>query len=254
MNKPTERRSLGIASLVGHLVTAAAVLAVPVICIAPAHRSACFWYKIAWTEFLALLLWAYLGGAFWFLLPGTTRRKGLAGVLPVTGLLVFGYAITSVILVLLCDWASRGHWVAQVVLLLGFALLLVLFEFARIGAVAGTEPIPLAIRTPQDLAAMLRLHEERLWTPASEAATRRLSDAIKALREKLQHSLPEAGRIGQAQEYQDFARQTEAFCTDLQNLPTDSAEQANVARLQDVATQLAARSEYIASALKTRPS
>ena len=254
MNQPPQHRTLGIATVAGYLITAAIIVAVAVTAITPVKRSESFWYNVALTEFLALVVWAYLGGVFQLLLPATKEPRGLAGVLPITGLIVFGYVIFSFLLMLLSEQLGQSHWTAQFVLLMGFALWFAPLNLARFGAVAGTEPIPPQIRAPQDLAAMLRIHEDMLWTPLPAAATRRLSEAIKALREKIQHSLPNVGRIGQTQEYQNFARQIEALCTDLQALPADSSDQALFVRLQAAATQLAAQTQYIASTLKTRPS
>lgn len=253
MNQPSAPRSFRLACFLGYLITSCAVLALPVIALPPENRSAYFWYKVAWTELLSLIVWAYIGGFFWSLFPSSRKPRKLAGILPATGLLVVGYAITSFLLVLLCDWPGRGHWVGQVVLLLVFALLLIFFEFVRIGAALGTEPMPCGVGAPQDLAAMLRYHEDRLWVLPPEVAVRQLSDTIKTLREKLQHSLPDAGLIGQTQEYQEFVRQTEAFCTELHTIPSDGVENAKVSRLRDVATQLTAQIEQIGFSLKPRP-
>ena len=252
MNQPAERQSVGRAAFVGYLITAFAVLAVPLFSLAPEQRSVYFWYKVAWVEFLAVVVWAYLGGASWSITPAT--GKGVLGALSGYGLLVFCYAGMSFLLVLLGNWLGRGQWVAQFGLMLGFALLYVTLDLARVGAVVGAEPIPSEIRAPLELAAMLRLHEDRLWTSSSEAGIRRLSEAIKVLRERLQYSLPHVGRLGQIQEYHEFARQTEAFCSDLQDLPVDSPEQATVARFRDRAMRLAGQSEQISTSLRIRSS
>ena len=252
MNQPAERQSVGRAAFAGYLITAFAVLAMPLFLLAPEQRSVYFWYKVAWMEFLSVVVWLYLGGAIWSVTPAI--GKGILGALSGYGLLVFCYAGMSFLLVLLGNGLGRGQWVAQFGLLLGFALLYVTLDFARVGAVVGTEPIPAEIRAPLELAAMLRLHEDRLWTSSSEAGIRRLCEAIKVLRERLQYSLPHVGRLGQVQEYHVFVRQPEAFCADLQGLPVDSPEQGTVDRFRDIATRLAGQSEQIASSLKIRPS
>jgi hypothetical protein len=247
------QRSLGIAMLVGYLVSAAVVIMIPVLLIPADQRSPYFWYKVGWVEFLTLLVWAYFGGFLRAVVPPIKKTAGLGGVLPITGGVILAYAFLSLLLVVLCDWPSRGHWACQIILLAVAVLLIVSLTFARSGAVAGTDPIPPGVHALQDLSAMLRMQEERLRAAAADGPLRSLSDSLKSLRETLEYSLPHVGRIGTLSEYREFAQQVEQYCSELQGIGADAADAQKADRLRDGALQLKRQAEYIASMLKTRP-
>ena len=250
------RQQLLIVSILGYLITAVAVILVPVIAIVARDRSDYFWYKIVWTEFLTLLVWVYFGSYLYFITPGVKKPARFGGILPPTGFVVLGYAIFSFILIIIFDWPSSVHWVAQAILLVATVLLLVFLKYIRYrlrGAFVGTEPMPEGISAPHELAAMLRLHEDRFWIDSPEAPSRKLSEALKILRETLQYSLPDVGRIGETPEYQKFAEQTEMYCSDLQNVSEDSDKQEEVEKLQKTAIELKSQAEQVSLILKSRP-
>ena len=131
------RNQSGVASLVGYAATAIAVAVIPVVLIQQDERSPYFWHRIAWTEFLTLVVWAYFSGFIWSVLPGGRKRAGTGGLLPATGLVIGIYAILSFVLMVLSDWPNRFHWAGQIALLVLVVFLFVFFEYARAGAVAG---------------------------------------------------------------------------------------------------------------------
>jgi hypothetical protein len=249
-NKP----STSLVSLVGWLATAAAVAVIPVLVISEQDRSPYFWHRVAWSEFLTLVVWGYFSGFIWSVFPGGRKRAGIGGLLPATGLIIGLYAALSFALMVLIDWPSRFHWAGQVVLLVLVVLLFVFFEYARAGAATGAEPLPSGLRSPAELCAMIRLQEEKLWssaaTPPLAGEDRRLHDSLKTLREAIQHSLQQVGRIGGSQDYSSFAADAERLCAELQTAQVNSPE---AARLRATAEDLRRRVDFIATALRVRP-
>lgn len=246
-------RSVPMAALAGYAVTAAVVVVIPMLLIPADQRSPYFWCKVGWAEFLTLVVWAYFGGSLALVVPSHARISGIGGILPSMGMVIVAYAVLSLVLVMVCSWPSTGHWAGQVLLLAAAVLLLLLLSFARSGAVAGAEPIPQGVAAPQDLAARLRMQEDRFWTSAADSPGRALSDALKALRETLQYSLPHVGRIGRQPEYLAFSGQLEQYCTSLQGVGTN-AESELMLKFRDEAMQHRRQAEYLGSLLKTRPS
>ena len=250
-NKPVT----SVASLAGWVATAAAVAIIPVLLITERDRSPYFWYRVLWAEFLTLVVWIYFSGFIWSVLPGGRKRAGTGGLLPVSGFVIGIYTLLSFILMILCDWPSRFHWAGQVVLLVLIVLLFVSFEYARAGAVAGTEPLPAGLRTPAELCAMIRLQEEKLWSSAASPPLagegRGLHDSLKTLREAIGNSLQHVGRIGSSQDYGVFVADTERLCSELQVAETNSAE---TKRWRATAEDLRRRVDFISVVLKVRPS
>jgi hypothetical protein len=134
-------------------------------------------------------------------------------------------------------------------------LLFVFFEYARLSAVAGTEPLPEGLRSPSELCAMIRLQEEKLWSstasPPLAGEDRKLHDSLKALREAIQYSLQQVGRIGGSSDYSAFVADAERLCAELQAAAANSLE---ASRLRSTAEDLRRRVDSVSAALRIRPS
>lgn len=249
-----DKLSGSFASLAGWFATAAAVAIVPTLLVSEKDRSPDFWYRVAWAEFLALVVWGYFSGFIWFLFHGGRKRAGIGGILPATGLVIGVYAVLSFVLMILSDWPNRFHWAGQVVLLVVVVLLFVFFEYARLSAVTGTEPTPEGLRSPAELCALIRLQENNLWSSATPlplaGENRQLYDSLKTLREAIQYSLQNVGRIGGSQDYRAFVADTERLCTELQ---TAQAHSTDASHYRTNVEDLHRRMESISASLKVRP-
>jgi hypothetical protein len=250
----SNNRSARLASLVGWLAMAGAVAVLPVIVVSAPDRSPYFWHRIAWTEFLTLVVWAYFGGFIFFVFPRGRIRSAVGGLLPSTGLVVGIYALLSFMLMIVMDWPSRFHWAGQTVLFVLVVLLFTFFEYARAGASVGAERLPVGLRSPAELCAIIRLQEEKLWSsvasPPLAGEDRKLHDSLKALREAIQYSIQHVGKIGGSQDYSVFVADVERLCAELQTAPTSSPEPTS---WRATAEDLARRANYISATLKVRP-
>ena len=254
MNTP--RRSL-IATIVGYLITAAAIVAVPVVLVPEASRSDFFWQRIAWTEFLALLVWGFFGCFATFAVGREKRGRGLGGILPVVGFIVSAYAIVSFGLMMMHAYGGGGetgdrvYSMLQTVAAALAAVTIVLMYFVRTGAIAGAEPIPAGIKTPSQLSSQISYHEGHVDALQAEAGqVERLKALLKALREKISHSLPGAGAIGRLEEYKRFSAEVADLCDNLDKIPADATAEKEVASSASRAEELARRVELVAQALK----
>jgi hypothetical protein len=245
--------SFRVSSLIGYFVTAVAAVVLPVLLVSPGDRSPYFWQKIVWTQFLVLVVWAYFSGFLWYIFSAGKRPAGQGGVLPVTGIVVVGYAAVSLALVSFCDWSSRGHWAAQVALLVAVVVLFVFLEFARVGARSGTEPIAQGVRTPQELAAQLRFHEDKFIVAAAESPARGIGNAIKSLRETISYSLPQVGTIGASQPYLSLVEGVQRLSSELEALPVGPAPE-RAQQLCSEAERLRLETQRLVLVLKTKPS
>lgn len=249
------KKTVKFAAVIGYLVTAAAVIALPVVLVSQQGRSDYFWHRIIWTEFLALIAWGYFGGFLLFTMPGGSKTRGLGGILPASGVTIGLYvAISFVLVVAFPNLSSKFHVTAQIALLVCLVVVSVFLQFARAGAVAGAEPIPQGLRSPQHLSGILKAHQDRIFSTLSgqnaSGDVRKLHDTLKSLRETIEYSLPHVGSIGASPDYRDFVAQTERLCADLENLRPDSAEPATTKKLCDTTDELRSKVNHIALLLK----
>jgi hypothetical protein len=210
---PNAKSTHVAATIIGYLITAAVIIAVPLILIQPDARSEWFWHRIGWTEFLAVLLWGYFGGFVRYALGGRARSSASGGVLPATGILITIYAIASfVLLSVTADPSTRWHLATQVLLLAATAIILVFVEYARSGATSGREDLDTPQVSIPDLCSRLQQHEQRFSSAKLGSRTRALHDSIKGLREAVLYSLRGVGQVRHSTEYRDFVETTERLC------------------------------------------
>jgi hypothetical protein len=118
---------VGLGSLLGFAVTAAAIVGVSVVVVSPEGRSGHFWWQVAWACFLAAIVWTYVGG-----FAGASAGLGRAFATTaacyavVSGMVLLGAAIlpdTSAL--------SRAHLATQIVLGAAMLVVWVFIYFSR---------------------------------------------------------------------------------------------------------------------------
>lgn len=254
MNSP--RRSL-LATVAGYLVTAVAIIAVPVVFVPETSRSDLFWHRIAWTEFLAFLVWGFFGSFAAFAAGRERTGRGLGGVLPVVGFVVSGYAAASFALMMVAAyWTGGDSWsriftVLQILAAASAIVAVVLMYFVRTGAMAGAEPIPKGIKTPTDLSADLNYRRERLDVISdSNDELRRLQALLRTLAERLTYSLPGAGQVGYSRMYQDLASDVVALCAEVGAIEEHVGDSDKVRAMCGSAEELSHRVERVVQSLR----
>jgi hypothetical protein len=233
-----------VASFLGYLITAGVLVAVPVILVRPEYRTEWFWALVLWSAFLALLRWFYVAGFMSLIYPRWRNAPGLGGILPGIGILVLAYTSLSYLLMLAgaishpTGRAVRFFVAGQLVLTAAALVIGVFIYFVRAGAIADMEAIPAGVERPVELAARLRIEEDRL-SPLSAARSaergqrvKELHGAVKSLREKIEYATPQVGRVGANAGYVDFAGAVQALCDEMSALDLDALE---VDRLQPTA-------------------
>lgn len=222
-----KRRGIGIATLIGFLVTATAIIVIPLLVVRAQNRGGLFVVRIVWMEFLAILLWGALGGFFFLFAPADKNRRGLGGVYPAFGIITFIYVAISFVF-LLIQWLiptnvflAAAEIPAQIVLLVAYVILGVILFFALAGARGGTKRMPEEVPTSAELDVMLRTEEERLKQSEESVSLR---EAIKGLREKIHYSLPQAGRIADSSAYAAFTGDVRTLYNEISSLDLTKAE------------------------------
>lgn len=248
-----------IVAAAGWAISALAILGVSTILVTPEHRSQYFWYRVLWAQFVAALVWAFYGGFISNSLLGRKAPRAEGGILPSFGIAVVAYAGLSLALMLAHaflpenDFLNRFHLTGQILLMAGVGTLCVFFNFARAGAVHGTEPIPEGIRSPNELSALLKAEESRLTQGDTRDDFEPLASVLKSLRERIQYSLPHVGEIGTRSDYKLFSAAVEKAC---QKVATNSRQpvtaENHTAALQQELSDLALKVDMIAEGLKRR--
>lgn len=198
-------KGVPLATVLGFAVTSIAILALALTWVDSAERSEYFWQRVIWTEFLAGLVWAYIGGFFSLLVRKNRSVKGLGAILPGLGVAIFFYAGSSFLFMMVAVFWPGGSWelVSQIYKAAGLIIVIIFLYFSWAAGVAETEPIPAGVLTPNELAVLLRRGENALQIKHSYCVEADLMGridtlrlALKALREKLEYAIPHAGRIG----------------------------------------------------------
>jgi hypothetical protein len=247
-----------VVSVLGFIITALVILSVPMILIQEGHRGESFWQRVLWTEFLALLVWGSVLAQTLLSVDRKLSTQGLAGMLPCAMLVICGYAIIS-FLMMMCRVAAdeeygRFHLVAQIIVASIASLMLLLLSLARGGAVKGLEPIPAEVQSPPNLCVVLKYQEDRFNSssipPEMDEQIRRVRDALKALREKIQYSLQSCGSIGSNTEYRSFASDVQRLCDEVANVNLLAVDNSLLLSIVQESEELARRSLLLAQHLR----
>jgi len=231
-------KGITVATVIGFLATGITILCVPIILTASNTRSQFFWNRILWAEFLAVLVWAYIGGFFSLVIPKNRSIRGLGAIMPALGVIIFFYAISSLIVMIAAAYFPQIGYlntVSQIYKTAGLIIIIVFFFFSWIAGTADTEPIPDEVYTPQELAMSLQ-REENMLISQIELVPTQIKDkfntfiiCLKNIRERVQYSIPHVGRIGTDKGFILFANTVtdlcdECSCLNLQLLDDDKLQ------------------------------
>lgn len=248
------------ATIIGFGATSIAIILVPVILTEPASRSALFWQRVAWTEFLATLIWAYIGGFFSLVIPKNRSIPGLGAVLPAVGIVVFSYSISSFIFMMIAAYLpqfSSLNMASQVYRLAGLVIVIVFLFFSWISGKIDTEAIPKGVHAPKDLVIFLQSRENELITQQNNPLSTDIKDkvntlriSLKNLREKIQYSIPHAGRIGKDKTYCDFSNAVIKLCEDCSRLGSEASDVEKMQTIINNVSILNGQAQSIAQTLR----
>lgn len=246
-----EGRAFQYSILAGWLITALAALLVATILIPEESRSAYFWHRVCWTQFLIFLLWGRTG--LYLLASGKTRDHvtRFGGIAPTISMVAGVYATLSFAVMAIhafvpvTDTGNRIHLILQIVYFAGAALCVVFLLMARTGAAAGLDFDKTKAMSPRELHDLLALHESSL--PQGNEGTNGLKAATKQLRETLLHSFNESAALAQSPQYQTLSGEVQELCVAIEGErdnrygPLTDAARTLVSKARHVSTSHARR-------------
>jgi hypothetical protein len=115
------------------VISAAAILAVPLVVTDPATRSEYFFYRVIWTEVLSLIFWGSCIVVPLQLASARTRKAAIWGTAPIMIIMSGIYGFLSFILMVIAstiknEGFARYHLGGQIVLGAVFLILVLLFS------------------------------------------------------------------------------------------------------------------------------
>lgn len=207
------------------LVTCLALSSVAVIAIGPAERGPYFWSRLMWSSSLIVLGWVALGAFFLQISPAWRKSSRVGGIVPSVAIVILFFVISCLVgTIASIIFGLPGRWevIFNISRTAVMALTIIFLYLSWLGATSGTEPIPSDMNSPASLRMELEVLEGLLSTRSSSAANveeavllRSLSGTVKALRERVQFSLPAVGPIAASAAFRDFAADVGEFVTSL---------------------------------------
>jgi hypothetical protein len=249
----TARAALAFGWAVSAVVVAlAAILVVP-----EANRSEYFWHRLLWTEFLLLATW--LSAGFSVVAPFYRDAKLAGGILPSVALVVIGYCALSFSAMMANAFVfggnsgGNGHLVAQLVLFVITAVVVVFLIVARAAQATGSGHDVEGFVAPQLLCAELSSCEEFLRRNAHESGSKGSLTELQSLREAIQYSIGNTGGLDALPEYSELSssvrelvRLAKAIPSAGQPTESNHAISDRVARLVSLVQLVVAKSKLTA--------
>lgn len=246
-----EGKAFQYSIVAGWLITALAALFVATILIPEESRSAYFWHRVCWTQFLIFLFWGSMG--LYLLASGRIRDHvtRFAGIALTISMVAGIYAMLSFAAMMIhtfvpvTDAGNRIHLIVQVVFFAGAALCVVFLSIARAGAAAGLDFDRTKAMSPRELHDLLAVHESSL--PHDNEGANGLKAATKQLGETLLHSFSESGGLAQSPLYQSLSGEVQELC-----LAIEGERENRYGPLTESAKRLAGKAKYISTSQARR--
>ena len=246
-----EGKAFQYSILAGWLITALAALLVATILIPEESRSAYFWHRVCWTQFLIFLFWGSTG--LYLLASGKTRDHvtRFGGIAPTISMVAGIYAMLSFSVmaihafVPMTDTGNRIHLILQIAFFAGAALCVVFLSMARAGAAAGLDFDKTKAMSPGELHDLLALHESSL--PQGNEGANGLKAATKQLRETMLHSLNESAALAQSSQYQSLSGEVQELC-----LAIEGERDSRYGPLTEAARKLVGKAKHVSTSQARR--
>ncbi len=211
-----EGKTIHYSILAGWLITALAALLVATILVPEESRSAYFWHRVCWTQFLILLFWGSMGRYLIALGMTKDHETRFGGIAPTLYMVAGTYTMLSFVAMVIhtfvpaADAGNRIHIIVQVVFFACAALCVVFLSMARAGAAAGLDFAISEALSPRELHDLLALHESSL--PHGNEGTNELKVATNQLRKTLLHSLNESVALAKSSQYHSLSIEVQELC------------------------------------------
>lgn len=191
-------------------------------------RGPYFWPRLIWCEIVLAVL--CLGGA-WQMGGRLLRQRQQTGSAIVVQLVLITKACYWSLALLLASVFlpdNMQHWevIAQALLLVITFGLLASLTIARGLQTHGQTPIPPEVKRPDELVALLASVE-----PVAVGSSPGCVTNLKSLKDRINYSLPRAGRIASSLRYREIAGEVQALCAAIESQKQPSAVNEHISRI-----------------------
>ena len=179
------------------------------------HRSELFYPRMIWFETLFTI--GYFFGFIEPIIQLFKFRKYVGGGYIAIAATILNSTILSIIILFVSIFFPRSRFfdTLPIIIQIGiflFCLAKICFlKFAQAGQLDKLNEVPINLKTPEQLLAMLSICEQQ------PIIIDKFSKHIKKIREKIQYSIPQRGKIATSSSYREMALLLEKFYDDLMN-------------------------------------
>jgi hypothetical protein len=209
------------AGVAGYLLAAFATFGIALALISQDQRDDAFWLRLAWTEFLILLVslpfFSFLRAA----IRPEPSDQTVIGVLPAAKIVILVYSLASFVLMLLnAVSAIPNNWHLALQIALGFlaGTVFTLFSVTHSSAAIGLEKNFAPSASPAELSVRLLAAESLVKTSAPKDYGQQLANRIRSLGEVVKYSLSHVSKPLFSSQYQEFEEQVQKFCTKVESV------------------------------------
>ncbi len=216
---------------IAYLISAAVFLMVPLILVPANDRSAYFWPRLLWSQFLVFLVWIVIRKALLF---SRGKIKSVAeGLWPFIVILVCAYALLSFSMMIIhallpsSGFLDRLHLVIQVITTGTTVVIAAIALFAAKTVVAKDIPTSAAMKSPAALASGLATQIKRLKLAVNKESSpeiKALGESLIKLHDRINYSLPQFLPNEEKPEYPVIAAEIEIICRKLTQLDYGSPD------------------------------
>jgi len=226
----------------GWIVSAIAIVLIPLIAIEAEDRSNFFIHRIFWSLYLSTIVWVTIGSFFIRSNDSNPILRTAGGVLPAFGLVLGSYAAISFGLMLFFSFLPAGespyklHIILQIALICCVGVLYSLMSLNRSAASSGFASTPINCVTPQKLVSFIELKEQEIKQMGADSMP--LVRELKSLRELIKYSISSSGGVLSSEGYSAFSAKIMDLC--------NSSSEPSLENVKDLQND----AKYIAASIK----
>jgi len=201
---------------IGWIVSATAIVSIPLIAIEAEDRSIFFTHRIFWSLYLSTIVWFAIGSFFIRSNDKNHVQKTAGGVLPAFGLVLGSYAAMSFLMMMFFSFLPTGespnkfHIILQVILICFVGVLCALLSLNRSAASSGFPSTSIKFIAPQKLVSFLDLREQGIKQMGADLMP--LTIELKNLRELVKYSISSSGEVLSSDDYLAFSTKIIDLC------------------------------------------
>lgn len=242
------------AGVAGYFLAAFASLGITLALISPDQRDQSFWLRMAWTEFLILLIYLPIFSFIRAAVSLDPKPLPVIGVLPAAKIIILVYSPVSFVLMWMNTISAiPNDWHLALQISLGFlaGTLFTLISVTHSSAAIGIEKCFSTSASPTELSVLLLAVESLLKINRPKDHRLQLANRIRSLAEIVKYSLSDTSKTSLNKQYQDFAEQVQSFCRKVE-LVSESDSPDCFAELNESSQMLTSKAQYLSKLILTK--